>query len=763
VRLALFALWALLPALAQNPAEVRGSVVDARGGEGLSNVAIQLVTGGKTAGATGGAYRVTTDATGRFSIPGVAAGDYILNVSTVGYHLVKRPFHLDAGETKEFEVVLSPDTFRQTDTVEAQASPFETARQDSPAALVLAGNDAKNLASVLADDPLRAVQSLPGVSSNNDFDARFSLRGADYSRIGLYLDGVLLHAPFHMLQGQNVQGSATAFNGDMVEEMELHEGAFPERFEDRSAGVLDVHTRDGSRTGTSFRVAASASNAGVMAEGPLGKKKRGSWLAGVRKSYLQYLFERTFPSTTFIFGFEDAQGRLTYDLSPKNNITLYILESFSSLDRHTNLSSLGINSLVTAGYHYTVANLGWRYTPTSKLLINTHAAWMREKFDNNNPTNLPLGAGYYGEWVGNSTATWMWNRQNPLEIGVSVRQLRDAGFAIQYQTGAALPRLLDHFDGTATRAGGFTQQAWTAWRGRVHLSAGVRWDHQSIDGVAAFSPQASAVFLLTQATRIQLGWGQYVQYPEISLLTSPLGGRGLLPMRSNHAVAGVEQRLGDRARIRVEYYNRADRDLPFQPLYDPRIINGKLFVPPANPRYLNSLRGYSRGVELFVQRSSANRATGWISYAYGHTGMRDGGEPAGSDNRFPAEFDQRHTVNLYVGYRLKPTVNLSVHSSYGSGFPIPGFLQRNGPLYDLTNVRNELRMTPYSRTDFRVNKSWTHDKWKLTLYGEVINLTNRTNYIFDSFDGYNSKTFQSFLTLDTMFPILPSAGVVFEK
>ena len=187
----------LSPALAQAPAEVRGSVVDARGGEALSQVVVQLV---------GGAWRATTDDAGRFAIPAVTPGDYTLNVSTVGYHLFKRPFHLDAGETKEFEVVLSPDTFRQTDTVQAQSSPFETARQDSPDTLVLAGNDAKNLARVLADDPLRAVQSLPGVSSNNDFDARFSLRGADYSRIGLYLDGVLLHAPFHMLQGKNVSG-----------------------------------------------------------------------------------------------------------------------------------------------------------------------------------------------------------------------------------------------------------------------------------------------------------------------------------------------------------------------------------------------------------------------------------------------------------------------------------------------------------------------------------------------------------------------------
>ena len=56
---------------------------------------------------------------------------------------------------------------------------------------------------------------------------------------------------------------------------------------------------------------------------------------------------------------------------------------------------------------------------------------------------------------------------------------------------------------------------------------------------------------------------------------------------------------------------------------------------------------------------------------FGHTGMRDGVEP--TDNRFPSDYDQRHTVNVYGGYRLRPTVNLSVHSGYGSGFPIPGY------------------------------------------------------------------------------------------
>ena len=51
-------------------------------GLALANVVVQLV---------GGACRVTSDNTGHFRIPAVAPGDYVLNVSTAGYHLVTRP------------------------------------------------------------------------------------------------------------------------------------------------------------------------------------------------------------------------------------------------------------------------------------------------------------------------------------------------------------------------------------------------------------------------------------------------------------------------------------------------------------------------------------------------------------------------------------------------------------------------------------------------------------------------------------------------
>jgi hypothetical protein len=55
-----------------------------------------------------------------------------------------------------------------------------------------------------------------------------------------------------------------------------------------------------------------------------------------------------------------------------------------------------------------------------------------------------------------------------------------------------------------------------------------------------------------------------------------------------------------------------------------------------------------------------------------------------------------------------------------------------------------------------------HARWKFTLYGEVINLTNHGNYYFLSFNNYNSQTSQVSITVDKTFPILPSAGMLLE-
>lgn len=355
----LAALVLCLNAAAQQAGEVRGVVADARGGEPLARVRVQL---------TDTPFAAVTDEQGRFAMTGMPPGEYTLHVSTVGFRLATRQFTLGAGEAKEFEVALSPDTFRQVESVEVRSGPFDLARQDSPSQLTLGGTESRNLGSVLADDPLRAVQSLPGVASNDDFNAQFSVRGADFRRTGVYLDGFLMHTPFHTVQGV-VGGSLTMFNSDVLETLDLYPGAFPSRFGDRTGAVLDVQTREGSRREPSFRAAASFSNVSVMGEGPLGK--RGSWIVGGRKSYLQYLIGRSTTDTSIAFGFTDAQARVSYDVAPKHNVTLSYLHGYSDLDRSSGRDRLGVNAVMTAGYHFILANAGWRYTPHPSALVSS--------------------------------------------------------------------------------------------------------------------------------------------------------------------------------------------------------------------------------------------------------------------------------------------------------------------------------------------------------------------------------------------------------
>ena len=92
---------------------------------------------------------------------------------------------------------------------------------------------------------------------------------------------------------------------------------------------------------------------------------------------------------------------------------------------------------------------------------------------------------------------------------------------------------------------------------------------------------------------------------------------------------------------------------------------------------------------------------------------------------------------------------------------MPGFYRQVGTGYFLTNVRNTTRLPSYNRLDLRVNKAFLFEKWKLTLNGEVINVTNSNNRRYAGFDGFGFDG-RVFGQLDRVLPILPSAGIVVE-
>ena len=72
---------------------------------------------------------------------------------------------------------------------------------------VLGSRELLALRGLIADDPFRAVQMLPGVATGDDFRAEFAVRGLGPSHIGISIDGVDSPLLFHTVRGVDDTGS----------------------------------------------------------------------------------------------------------------------------------------------------------------------------------------------------------------------------------------------------------------------------------------------------------------------------------------------------------------------------------------------------------------------------------------------------------------------------------------------------------------------------------------------------------------------------
>ena len=196
----LFALLLLLQTDA-SAGQLRGRVLDAATKEPLARVQVRVEV--KTIAAV-------TDALGRFAIEDLAPGGYTFKVTTVGFLPLTQSITI-SDNMPEIEIAILPDTLRRKDSLEVTAGPFGS---DSAFSLSMQGSELRNLSTVMIDDPLRAVQALPGVTSGDDLQAQFSMRGAGFDRIGVYIDGLLMHSPFHTVQGDQTSASLSAVQGE---------------------------------------------------------------------------------------------------------------------------------------------------------------------------------------------------------------------------------------------------------------------------------------------------------------------------------------------------------------------------------------------------------------------------------------------------------------------------------------------------------------------------------------------------------------------
>jgi hypothetical protein len=746
-----------LPLRLPPPPGIRGKVIDLKSGEPIAKALVAIQSQH---------LKTLTSATGEFQFDDVLAGRADLYVSAVGFEFLRQTLNVQPGIVNTFEIHLGQDALRRTDNVRVNAGPFAQVQTEAPVEYSITNTELKNLASVLFDDPMRSVESLPGVAANNDLYSEFAVRGAGPSEIGVFVDGALLTNPFHdILDDRGNAYSIGLLQSGFLDSVALLSSNVPAQFGDFTGPVLDVDTREGDSSRTSFRADVSMVAATATAEGPLGADKKATWLASARKDYVGVFVGK---NNGLGLSFYDTHGTLAYALNPQNKILLSGIYGETSVAKDDS-SVLGYDQLKNAASSSALASARWIWSNRVALSRAQFYASIDSASDKDMANDLiersnGLETGYREDFTGQI------GKHNVFEAGGIYRQLHRDYLKYEpwnYATESLSNSLIQtaSFSKNLSQPGAYIQNSLAMADKRINLVVGGRWDNFSQNNRSAFLPRLSLSIAPFTQTTLTFAAGQYSQFPDLVDLYGEFGTPGLRPQRSNQASVAIEQVFSERLRVRLEAFDRQGRDGIYSADSQFRLAspNGSILFPQLGPVLANSLRGYSRGLDFVVQRRSDNGLSGWVAYTLGYSRSTD----ATTGQHFWGDYDQRHTLNIFASYRVGASLNLSADARYGSGFPIAGYVgsptDYEGDWYfPLTAIPNQTRMPAYFRLDTRVNKAFYRKHSKFTLYAEITNLTDHSNLQYWGFvpDAVQAGYLEA--GRGNLLPIIPSVGISAE-
>jgi hypothetical protein len=729
---------------------ITGTIVEARTNTPLPAVLVKVQSTGQ---------QVFSDADGRFEIVDVPLGSQTLTISVVGYGLVRRELIVSATDVVDVTITVNEGASTYVEEVSVGADRFRESEPGVGTQSVLGSRELLALRGLIADDPFRAVQVLPGVSTGDDFRAEFALRGLGPEHIGISIDGIDSPLLFHTVRGIEETGSLGLINSDILESASLLAGPHPQRLNSHLGSRVDFTTRDGSRDRLTVRAMVSASAASTVWEGPIGSEKNASWLVAARRSYIDWLLRQIDSTTGATFGFTDAQMKFTFDLSPKSALRASMIAGRSVLRDEE--ETPGPNSLDRAANATLVGNLQWRFTPSATFSTTQQVYVLDSDYDNRVVDGRAREEGGDRDITWRGSAQWNPASRHLIEFGAQAQSLHARRVDRRFTT--TTETVLVDATGDSWSAAGWAQYRWMP-NARMTITPGVRierWQSSTMSDVEGYDQAATSPWLLTDfevraGTRVKLSAGIQHQAATLDNAIYTLPGQPLVPERAAVVEGAIEQRIGSNWRLNLSAYHRRDADRLRQVNSEVRIENNRVVLP-MDPYWANVLSGDTNGVEVVLERRAVSGLNGWVSYAWSDSRLED----SARGESFPADYDQRHTVNAYVGFRWGGKTNFSARYRFGSNFPMTGYIGEDPNGYVLTSQRNGLRLPEYARLDLRADRAFTYRRSRLTLFIEVVNATNRDNYRYES-PGINFTTRRVFGPLESLFPLLPVAGVLVE-
>jgi len=740
--LAALLLAALLAPAGQQTLTLRGTVVDAKTSTPVPDAQVTLVEPALT---------TRTGADGKFEFRDVTPGGYTLTVSTIGYIFVRRHTDVSAKATLDLTIPLAEGTGTYQETVTVAAERSTPPNLGVSSQIELGSAALSDLRGVATDDPMRAMQALPGVTTGDDFQAEFSVRGSAFRHVGVVLDGTATPLLMHAVRGADDTGSIAMINTDTLSRGTLLAGAHPQREGDWLGATLEFDVRDGTRDRVIVRAAVSGTSTSAVVEGPLGAGRRGSWLVSARKSYLDWLIRKIDPEVDSTIGFHDGSGKLVYDVTPRQQVQFFVLGGTAN---YREVQTGTANGLEHAKSTTGLMSQQWRYTGQGWVL-SERVSFVGSDFTNHGVLGQELARGYTQALIARvdfMTSVHGWT----VEGGARGERYRMNQILRDFQTFAnnTQVRVRNSREVTdkTTALDGWGQVSRRT--SKTGVSAGLRVATRTLATGAGVSPW---ILLERQISRtiLRASAGGSAQFFDPSMVL--VANQIIRPERAFSIDVGAVRPISSSVSLTVTAFHRSEQDM-LRPAGEDRLDPVRHVRIPESvfPIYSASVEGTSRGVDLVLMRRATSGLTGWIGYTWAHTRQHD----TLTGESFDADMDQRHTLNIFALQKLSYRMTVGAKLRIGSNTPLVGyFTEQDGTVY-LGTTRNDVRLPRYTRLDLRVNRTFTFDRRRMTLFVELMNATGYDN--IGQHHGVIRPNFEAFGWAEKLIPFVPSAGILIE-
>ena len=711
-----------------------------------------------------------TDPLGYFAVRDLSQGAYVVTVSRLGFAEQRERAEIDGAGRVEMEIVLVHEAIELPGVEASGARSRARVRFEETAGTTVhdIGSAAlKSIPGVAESDPLRAVGTLPGVTTVSDFAAAFNVRGGSADQNLFLLDGMPIYNPFHL------GGIFSVFNADMVRRTELRAGGFPAEYGGRASSVLTVESDAGDGV-TSVDAGISVLASRVAVDGSLPNRlservglANTRWRVSGRRSYIDLLAK---PFTEFPYRLADVHGVFEGWTTGGNRIqfTGYggrdVLDMTGVGDSPLGVRSSWGNDAVGGSWVNPMRGGGW---------MGVRASFSRFAAD---LTLEDLDAQAGTSIHHTSIQADIERRPAPGVRWKSGVVANRRAYANEVNAGGPA---VDETSGSGFGLAGYSQVHWEA-SSRWLLEAGLRLDHWRPDPggpSTTLSPRfAVKRFLGGGDAALRLSAGRYTQFihslrdeeAPVGLDVWVLTGDRAPQVVSHQVQGGAEAFLGEDESWygSVEaYYRTLDgivtmnfADTPGDPLDD--LVAGT---------------GRAYGLDLFVERS-AGILTGWISVSLLRArrtfpDTRTGVLPP-PEITYPPVFDRRLDIDLVLRRSLGWWGLIGgLRANFGTGLPytlplgdfaihhqqlVDGLLVYRGEITAAFGPRNQARYPVRHRLDISLRKTVEKDWGTIKPYLNVINVYNRKNVLFYWYDHWEEEPTRTGVS---MFPILPTFGV----